>query len=62
MLAASGKALVISSTSIGGVGSSVVEDSQDVICIEFWARTQACEQTVSIEGRAVAIEQVGPEP
>ncbi len=46
----------------GRVGSSIVEDSSDVMCIEFWASTGACEVMVFIEGRAVAVEQVGPQP
>jgi len=60
LLPASGVPMIISAS--GRVGSSIVEDSSDVMCIEFWASTGACEVMVFIEGRAVTVEQVGPEP
>ncbi|WP_027230373.1 alpha/beta fold hydrolase [Phyllobacterium sp. UNC302MFCol5.2] len=62
ILPSSGKPMIISSDGHGKVRSSVVEDSYNVTCIQFWATPQACEQAVSIEARTVAIEQVGSEP
>jgi hypothetical protein len=55
LLPASGKLVDVSSS--GQVGSSVVVDSPDQICIQLWALPTTCEAEVSIQGRAVATEE-----
>jgi hypothetical protein len=62
ILPASGKPMIISSSGLGRVSSSVVNDSYDMTCIQFSASPTACEQAVSIEAQTVAIEQVDPKP
>lgn len=42
---------------VGRVGSDVVLNTPDAICIEFWASTTACETEVSIKGRTSAVEE-----
>jgi len=42
---------------VGRAGWSVVKDTPEQICIEFWAATGACETEVSIRGQATAIEE-----
>jgi hypothetical protein len=43
--------------SFGRVGQSVIKDTPEQICVEFWASTGACETEVSISGRATAVER-----
>jgi hypothetical protein len=60
LVAASGQLVDVLSS--GRVGSSVVLDSPDEICVQLWASTPACETEVSIVGRAMATEEYSAEP
>jgi hypothetical protein len=60
LIPSSGSAADVSTS--GRVGSSIVVDSPEMICIEFWAATSACETEVSIEGHVTAREQVDAAP
>jgi pimeloyl-ACP methyl ester carboxylesterase len=62
ILPQSGRPIIISSNGRGRVSSSVVEDSYDTTCIDFWASSFTCEQPVSIEARTAAVEQVDSQP
>jgi hypothetical protein len=42
---------------VGRAGWSVVKDTPEQVCIEFWAATGACETEVSIQGQATAVEE-----
>jgi hypothetical protein len=45
---------------LGRVGTAVVRDAPEQICLEFWASTGACETEVSIQGRTTAVERYRP--
>jgi hypothetical protein len=52
-----GSGSVTNEARVGRAGWTVVKDTPEQICIEFWAATGACETLVSIKGQATAVEE-----
>jgi hypothetical protein len=52
-----GTGSVTNEVRVGRAGWTVVKDTPEQICIEFWAATGACETEVSIQGQATALEE-----